>query len=50
LEKVDTTKQAPGQRSKQTTGQRWLWFVAIWAGSVLALTAVSKVIRWAIMP
>ncbi|WP_081611389.1 DUF2474 domain-containing protein [Kordiimonas gwangyangensis] len=30
--------------------RRLLWFAAIWGGSVLALTVVAGVIRWAVMP
>lgn len=30
--------------------RRIAWFVGLWVVSVLALTVVSKLIRWAIMP
>lgn len=29
---------------------RLLWFLGLWLASVLALTVVSQIIRWAIMP
>ncbi|AWB35776.1 DUF2474 domain-containing protein [Orrella marina] len=31
-------------------GRRLLWFLGLWLASVLALTVVSQIIRWAIMP
>ncbi len=47
-------KASPGQGSgnpnEAKPAWRWLWFVGIWAASVLALTVVSQIIRWAIMP
>jgi hypothetical protein len=44
-----------GQADQPPTGQkstakRLLWFVGLWGAGVLALTAVSQMIRWAIMP
>jgi hypothetical protein len=31
------------------TAHRLMWFVALWAGGVLSVTAVSYAIRWAIL-
>lgn len=28
--------------------KRWLWFLALWAGGVVALLLVAMLIRWAL--
>ena len=39
-----------GEGPPRATWKRLAWFVALWAGGVLAVTAVGYAIRLAIMP
>jgi len=42
----------PPEKEPKLAGHkhRWLWFIGIWAASVLAIVVLSQIIRWAITP
>ena len=41
----DPTKGAPDTGGKNTGGRELIWFVALWAGGVAAVTLVGDIIK-----